>query len=334
MLEDLSAPLLASINGDEWEALKKLTNMGHPIVWVTEGSQFEVTKPANAMIHGLARVVRAEDPSVSITTLDVEEAAGEHTVPAIHAVLKHIVGRQEHVVPEHELVERRGVFYISRVLPNDGVNKVVDEEVHGRDFENMLLHEREATIRLRAERVGTIEALHYSEVEEPPLGDNRVEVEIEAAGMNFKDLAITMGIVPENEHLLGLEGAGTIRRAGSTSYKVGDRVLVFEKGTFANRIIVTTERVYPIPDWMSFEEAATLASVYLVSLYSLQDLANTQPGQRVLIHSATGGLGISISVPRSTSLPAARQSANSWKKSSVSRRRISSIPEPLSSLRS
>lgn len=114
------------------------------------------------------------------------------------------------------------------MLPNDGVNKAVDEELHGRGFENMLLHEREATIRLRAERVGTIEALHYSEVEEPPLGDNRVEVEIEAAGMNFKDLAITMGIVPDNEHLLGLEGAGIIRRVSSTSYKVGDRVLVFE----------------------------------------------------------------------------------------------------------
>lgn len=66
---------------------------------------------------------------------------------------------------------------------------------------------------------------------------------------------MTMGIVPENEYLLGLEGAGVIRRVGNqvSSLKIGQRVLVYEKGTFANRIQLTPERVYPLPDWMSFE---------------------------------------------------------------------------------
>jgi NADPH:quinone reductase-like Zn-dependent oxidoreductase len=64
-----------------------------------------------------------------------------------------------------------------------------------------------------------------------------------------------MGIVPENEHLPGLEGAGVIRRVGSlvSSLKVGQRVLVYEKGTFANRVQVTPERVYSLPTSMSFE---------------------------------------------------------------------------------
>ncbi|EKG16355.1 Beta-ketoacyl synthase [Macrophomina phaseolina MS6] len=292
VLDELSAPVLPEIDASRWEALRNLTGMRHPIVWVTEGSQLEVTKPTNAMIHGLARVIRAEDPSISITTLDVQESTGKHTVPAIHTILKHVIANRGQAMSETEFVERRGILHVSRVLPSEAFNKAAREEAQGRDLEQALLHERGKTVRLRAERLGTFDALHYAEVEVPALGDNRVEVEIEAAGVNFKDVAITMGIVPENEHLLGLEGAGTIRRPGSTNYKVGDRVLVFEKGTFANRIIATTERVYPIPDWMSFEEAATLASVYLVSLYSLHDLANTQPGQRVLIHSATGGLGI------------------------------------------
>ena len=104
-----------------------------------------------------------------------------------------------------------------------------------------------------------------------------------------------MGIVPENQFLLGLEGAGTVRRVGrnlNRPFHVGQRVLVFEKGCFANRIQLTTQRTYPLPDAMSFEEAATLASVYLTALYSIFDLANTRRGHRVLIHSATGGLGI------------------------------------------
>lgn len=64
-----------------------------------------------------------------------------------------------------------------------------------------------------------------------------------------------MGIVPENQHLLGLEGAGVIRRVGrlATSFRVGQRVMVVAKGTFGNRVIATTERTYPIPDSLSFE---------------------------------------------------------------------------------
>ena len=64
-----------------------------------------------------------------------------------------------------------------------------------------------------------------------------------------------MGIVPENQHLLGLEGAGTIRRIGKKveTFHVGQRVMVFEKGTFANRIIATTERTFALPESLSFE---------------------------------------------------------------------------------
>lgn len=72
---------------------------------------------------------------------------------------------------------------------------------------------------------------------------------------------MTMGIVPEDQHLLGLEGAGVVKRVGDSvdSLKVGQRVMVFGKGTFANRIIATTERVYPLPDNISFEAISTLS---------------------------------------------------------------------------
>lgn len=103
-----------------------------------------------------------------------------------------------------------------------------------------------------------------------------------------------MGIVPENEHLPGLEGAGVVRRIGAATsgVKVGQRVLVYEKGTFANRVQVTSARTYPIPNSMSFEEAATMPSVYLVVIYGLFHVARLRKGQSVLIHSATGGVGI------------------------------------------
>jgi len=90
-----------------------------------------------------------------------------------------------------------------------------------------------------------------------------------------------MGIVPENEYLLGLEGAGVIRRVGNSvnTLQIGQRVLLHNKGTFANRLQVFPEKCHVIPDSMSFEEAATMPSVYLVTIHSLLHLASMEKGK-------------------------------------------------------
>ncbi|KAI4264333.1 MAG: hypothetical protein L6R42_000544 [Xanthoria sp. 1 TBL-2021] len=296
VVDDLSSSLFPTIREDQWEGIKALTQLGARILWVTEGSQLDVTKPERAMAHGLFRTVRAEDPSVSVTTLDVDSASGPKTLGAIDAILNSLRQPAPKTHVENEFVERDGVISVCRILPDHRVNHAEKEDRSGADLQSRDLHQAETMIRMQCERLGTIDSLCYTEVDsqELPLPDGCVEVEIAAAGLNFKDIAITMGIIPENQHLLGLEGAGTIRRVGKSAsqFTIGQRVLVFEKSTFANRIIATTERTYAIPDSMTFEEASTLPSVYLTAIYSLFDLANTQNGHRVLIHSATGGLGL------------------------------------------
>ncbi len=104
----------------------------------------------------------------------------------------------------------------------------------------------------------------------------------------------SLGIVPENEHILGLEGAGIICRVGGkvSTYRVGDRVAVYSRGCFANRVRVPKEGVFLIPDTVSFEEAATMSIVYFTVVYSLMEIAKVKRGQSVLIHSATGGVGL------------------------------------------
>ena len=76
-----------------------------------------------------------------------------------------------------------------------------------------------------------------------------------------------MGIVPENEYLLGLEGAGVVRRLGkqTRSVSIGQRVLVYDKGTFANRVQTTSERVYPLPDSMSFEVRQSIQATLITA---------------------------------------------------------------------
>lgn len=102
------------------------------------------------------------------------------------------------------------------------------------------------------------------------------------------------GIVPDNEYTIGLECAGIVTRLGpgAGKFKIGDRVCMLWRGMYANRIQVHQDRCHAIPNWMSFEQGPTLPSVYLCSIFALYHLAGLQEGQSVLIHSATGGVGI------------------------------------------
>ncbi|KAM3497810.1 hypothetical protein MY10362_008850 [Beauveria mimosiformis] len=300
VLDELDTELLLpDLSSVDWESLKQLLSSEKRVLWVTRGSQMSITSPNKAMIHGLGRTVRAEDPSVQLTTLDVSGRSVEATVGSVESILERMGQPETYHHVESEFIEHDGLIHINRVQPDEELNAVAGESINRSEPVDESLHDSRNMIRLQCERVGTTDSLIYSEVapHELPLDDNKVEVEVYAAGLNYKDVVITMGIVPENEYILGLEGAGTVRRTGKDVHKVrdlaiGQRVLVFKKGVFSNRVHAEAERVYPIPDSMSFEETCTLASSYLTGIHSLFDLANTKRGSKVLIHSASGGLGL------------------------------------------
>ena len=296
ILDELFSRVLTTANKIQWQAIKHLVSTECKILWVTSGSQMGVTNPTDALAHGFFRTIRAEEPALSVITLDVESESGPATIKAIDKVLKFIELPRPKERIESELVGRHGIIHVCRVFADELINKAKIEDGRGGKPRIMDFHECKNCVRCRCERLGNIDSLQYGEVSAVPLPvkDKCVEVEIFAADLNFKDVAVTMSIVPENEHLLGLEGAGTITRLGKdvNSLRVDHRGVVFEKGTFANRIQATTERVFPLPDSMSYKEAAILPAVYLASIYYLFYLANLQKGQRVLIHSASGGVGI------------------------------------------
>ena len=297
VLDELFSPLLTNVNDDQWLAIKDIFTQGYQVLQVTEGSQMKVSKPDNALVHGFFRTIIAEDRGSSLTTLDVEYGESPSAYSAIERFLRCLMKPTPKMGIESEFVERGGVIYINRILPDEPLNRVKEDGPLGGAPVIRSLHDVSTVAMLRAERLGTLEALCYSEMsaEAVPVERGMIEVEIYAVGLNFKDVAVTMGIVLENEHLLGLEGAGIVRRVGKGAdrFKIGDRVAVLRTGTFANRIQCPIERAHHIPDSLSFEDASTIPLVYLTSIYSLFDVGNLSKGQSVLIHSAAGGIGLS-----------------------------------------
>jgi hypothetical protein len=188
VLDELSSPVLTNVVGDEWQAIQELTSKGNKLLWVTTGSQFEVTKPDNSLIHGLTRTIRAEDPLLSLVTLDTQSSSGAETVAAIDQTLKYLEKPRHKMLMENEFVERGGVLYISRIRPDERTNQAEKDERSGAELQMKNLHESETCIRLRCERLGTLDSLRYAEVSDRELlvEDHLVEVEIFAAGLNFK----------------------------------------------------------------------------------------------------------------------------------------------------
>ncbi len=145
------------------------------------------------MVHGFFRPIRNEDRSISVTTLDLDAPDSVDSLEAVTRVLSTLDAPAPKKGVETEFVERAGVIYVNRVVPDVAVNQFAEDEVVGaKPVERSLQGDVEPVVMLRAEKLGTLEALRYSEIteHEVPMKPNHVEVEIYTAGLNFRGTSL------------------------------------------------------------------------------------------------------------------------------------------------
>jgi polyketide synthase 12 len=150
--------------------------------------------------------------------------------------------------------------------------------------------------RLGVGRAGTLESVSVVPCPEAlePLGPGQVRVSVRSAGVNFRDVLIALGMYPDEGVFAGSEGAGVVVEVASdvTSVSVGDRVLGLFEGAFGPLAVADARMVVPVPEGWSFQRAAAVPVAFLTAWYGLVDLAGLRPGESVLIHAATGGVGM------------------------------------------
>jgi acyl transferase domain-containing protein/NADPH:quinone reductase-like Zn-dependent oxidoreductase/NADP-dependent 3-hydroxy acid dehydrogenase YdfG/acyl carrier protein len=160
-------------------------------------------------------------------------------------------------------------------------------------------HERVAAVLRRRSQSG--QRLSWKPMERKRPADDEVEVEVEAAGLNFRDLMLSLGFLPEDMlengmsgPTLGLEFAGKIVRIGRRAGKlqVGDRVLGFAGSSFATHLTVKAEQALRLPSNLSSEAAATIPVAFFTAYYSLITQARLSRREWVLIHGGAGGVGL------------------------------------------
>jgi synaptic vesicle membrane protein VAT-1 len=150
-------------------------------------------------------------------------------------------------------------------------------------------------------RLGPPEVLGWRSVPDPELQPGHVMIQVVAVGVNFADLLMRSGFYPDTParpFVPGLEVSGVIERLapglGNDHLGVGDRVLALTNtlGAYAERVAVPRSHVLRIPENIAFEEAAAIPVNYLTAQHAIFRMGNMQQGERVLIHSAAGGVGI------------------------------------------
>ena len=151
---------------------------------------------------------------------------------------------------------------------------------------------------IRLHTFGEPEVMQLEEVPEPQAGLGQVVVRVHAAGVNPVETYIRSGIYPKppTPYTPGNDGAGVVAAVGSDvkGVKVGDRVYIAGAltGTYAEKTLCNAARVYPLPAQASYAQGAAINVPYGTAYQALIHRARALPGESVLVHGASGGVGI------------------------------------------
>ncbi|MBO3676551.1 type I polyketide synthase [Streptomyces sp. NEAU-YJ-81] len=275
--EDLTGPPTAWARGLTGRLLEEIQRWvaddamaGTRLAVVTRGAvavhdDAEVTDPAATALWGLVRSAQAEHPG-RVALVDAEGACEELPAGVWSG-------------DEPQLAVRGGAVWVPRLTRVEpGLRVPAQPSWH-----------------LDSAEYGSLDnlALLPDEAEPAPPAAGQVRIEVRAAGLNFRDVLVALGMYP-GRSVIGTEGAGVVTEVGPgvAGLAVGDRVMGLFSGSFGPLATADAHTVVRMPEGWSFGTAAGMPVAYLTALYALQDLGRVQPGETVLVHAAAGGVGM------------------------------------------
>lgn len=240
------------------------------------GTQMRHGALGQAALWGLGRVWSHEQPALDLTLIDLD--AG--TAVALPPLLELLASPP----PERQLALREGRWLALHVDELALEPRLVSgTEVPG----------FEAAVAI----AGTPDSLHWRSARRPAPGPHEVEIEVEHGGLNFMNLMSVLGIYPGYEGgqgPLGIECCGRVTRIGAEvdGLAIGDAVVAVGHRCLQRHALAAAHLVAPRPASLASAAAAAVPIAFLTAAYGLLHLARLQHGERVLVHSAAGGVGL------------------------------------------
>lgn len=242
----------------------------------------ERINPHHTALVGFARTVTTEMPHIQLKTIDLQH-------PPAESDLRILV---ESAFEEEELIYTASGWYQGALIRDDiGFPQRAQTPVKKKS---------NRPYRLDILQKGKMESLVFRNMEINTPGANEVQIAVAASSINFKDVMKAMGML--NEAALedtffgtdfGLEGAGVVTQVHPSvkQLQIGDRVYFIGNG-LRTHINIHQQYVFKLPDYIPFQEAASFF-VYYTAWVALIELGRLQKDERILIHAAAGGVGLS-----------------------------------------
>ncbi len=238
----------------------------------------DVANLEQAGLRGLIRVIGAEHPHLRATQIDVDETTNAEQLA------RQLLGGSD----EDETAWRNGAWYAARLSPaplrpEERQATVVD-------------HQRDG-MRLQIRTPGDLETLELVACDRVAPGPGQIEVAVGASSINFADVLVAFGRYPAFEGRLpqlGTDFAGVVSAVGPdvTDHKVGDHVGgLCADGCWGTFLICDARLAVTLPAGLTVGQAAAVSTAHVTAYYGLHELARINSGDKVLIHSATGGVG-------------------------------------------
>ncbi len=270
-----------------WER-REGSNSAHLSI-VTAGAQStdgrpEATELAQAPLVGLGRVIASETARLRTKLIDIPS-------PTAAADIDCLVEELLTTDDEDEVLWREGQRWVHRFGPQTGKPASVEAATS-------------LPCQLRIGKSSAIEELHYQTKTARKLEEGEIEIEVLATGLNFSDVMKALDLYPglaDGPIDLGAECSGRITRVGPTSqlkkvsatrWQVGDEVIAIAPGSFATHVIVNEALVANKPRRLSHQQAAALPIAFLTADYALNECGRLRNGDTILIHAASGGVGL------------------------------------------
>ena len=226
---------------------------------------------AGAILWGFGKVVGQEAPHLMPRMIDIDPAQG---VP-----MPDLVDELLHPDAENHIAYRHGLRHVSRLERLD-------------ESSAMLSLPGDSAWVLKPDEEGGAGDLRVEDLSRRPLELGEVRLAVEAVGVNFRDVMVAMGMMDDD--VLGGEVVGRVveKAPDVTNVSVGERVVGLCFRSFASEVVTRGELLAPAPDGYSSAELATIPLTFTTVELSFE-IAKLKAGDKVLIHSGAGGVGLS-----------------------------------------
>lgn len=264
-------------------ALEEEKNM----VWVLQGTFMGAANPEMAKFAGFLRTARNENRLSRLVTLDLDADAPVSSTPTTSAA---IVRALDKTLDEEEVAIRGDDAFSPRLAVDDELNSKLDDSKPSRQP-----LPDDTPVNLEIGHIGRLDTLYFAPNEDilnEPLGDNQIQFKVLASALNFRDIAIAVGLI--QDYHFGEECAGIVTAVGpqaSKDFQVGDRIVVAAGECIGNYARADAWLARKIPAGVNDTAAASFLTVTMTALYALHHVARLQAGDTILIHSAAGGVG-------------------------------------------